>query len=306
MRSALGVGVGVVRRSTGRRVGVALVLGGVGGTVAWPNSSTPVGATTVVSIPADVSWAATFSATLTSAGRSAAAPMISCTGSPASRHWPSSSRVQPAEVSSDGRVRAGWWARCSRSRPARGRARRRRPPARRGRRRRARRRGRRGPRAPGGRGCRRAGRRRCGSASSVTTGWGAVWIRGGGCEPAERGAEGLVGVGQRDVDVTDAEPVHQRGTAEAAQHELVEHRRGVPVLVVAGEQDLAAGPVHGDDAERAAGRGQAVGQRAGPRAGRVLEQVRRAAGSRTASSRPGRAGRTRRRRPCLRRASGRR
>jgi len=82
-------------------VGVALVLGGVGGTVAWANSSTPVGATTVVSIPADVSWAATFSAALTSTGRSAAAPMISCTGSPPSRHWPSSSRVQPAEESNE-------------------------------------------------------------------------------------------------------------------------------------------------------------------------------------------------------------
>ena len=49
--SALGVGVGV---ADVEGVGVALVLGGVGGTVAWANSSTPVGATTVVSIPADV------------------------------------------------------------------------------------------------------------------------------------------------------------------------------------------------------------------------------------------------------------
>ena len=80
---------------------MALVLGGVGGTVAWANSSTPVGATTVASIPADLSWTATFSAALTSTGRSAAAPMISCTGSPASRHWPSSSRVQPAEESNE-------------------------------------------------------------------------------------------------------------------------------------------------------------------------------------------------------------
>ena len=201
--------------------------------------------------------------------------MISCTGSPASRHRPSSSRVQPAEESSEaasgtaggrgarvavlrGGEREGVGRQCvggggGAYGVAVDEAR----------------------RAPAGRGCRRAGHRRCGSASSVTTGWGAVWIRGGGCEPAERGAEGLVGVGQRDVDVADTEAVHQRGTAEPAQHELVEHRRGVPVLVVAGEQDLAAGPVHGHDAERAAGRGQAVGQRAGPRAGRVLEQVRR-------------------------------
>ena len=93
----LGVGVGV---ADVEGVGVAPALGGVGGTVAWLNSSTPVGATTVVSIPADVSWAATFSATFTSAGRSAAAPTVSCTARPP-RHWPSSSRVQPAEVSSD-------------------------------------------------------------------------------------------------------------------------------------------------------------------------------------------------------------
>ena len=52
--SALGVGVGVAERvGRGRGGGVVLVLGGVGGTVGWANSSTPVGATTVVSIPAD-------------------------------------------------------------------------------------------------------------------------------------------------------------------------------------------------------------------------------------------------------------
>ena len=63
--------------------GGVVVLGGVGGTTVWPNSSTAVGATTVASIPAASSWAATAWATARSSGRSAAAPMTSRTGAPA-------------------------------------------------------------------------------------------------------------------------------------------------------------------------------------------------------------------------------